>query len=195
MQTLISRSTIAATTALACVLALGGATSAFAGVTGCSASGGKQEGGAVVGAVLGGLIGNKIGGHNATGETVAGVALGAAAGSAIGCEAQKGKQQARYNNDRGDTYSRDGYRLSSDVQSARYNKIGRPFVAEQTVNLRAAPTTNSARVGRLGSGERFQAMAGVRGSDWILVGQNGVGVGYVRRDFVSPLGDRYAGQR
>ena len=144
--------------------------------------------------MLGGLIGNKIGGRKATGETVAGVALGAAAGSAIGCEAQKGKQ-ARYDGDRNGTYSRNGYRLSSYVRSARYNRIGEPFVAERTVNLRAAPTTNSARVGRLASGERFQAMAEVRGSDWILVGQNGTGVGYVRRDFVSPINNRYAGQR
>ena len=194
MRTRISKSTIAATTAVACVFALGSATSAFAGVTGCSSPGGKQEGGAVVGAVLGGLIGNKIGGRNATGETVAGVALGAAAGSAIGCEAQKGKQ-ARYDGDRNGTYSRNGYRLSSYVRSARYNRIGQPFVAERTVNLRTAPTTNSARVGRLASGERFQAMAEVRGSDWILVGQNGTGVGYVRRDFVSPINNRYAGQR
>jgi hypothetical protein len=187
MRTLISKNTIAATTALACVFAMGSATSAFAGVTGCSASGSTQEGGAVVGAVLGGLIGNKIGGRNAAGETVAGVALGAAAGSAIGCEAQKGKQ-ARSGYRNGSTYTHNGYRISSDVQSARYNRIGQPFVAERTVNLRAAPTSASARVGRLGSGERFQAMAGVRGSDWILVGQNGTGIGYVRRDFVSAVG-------
>ena len=35
-------------------------------------------------------------------------------------------------------------------------------------------------------------MAQVRNSDWILVGQGGVGVGYVRGDFVRPIGDRYA---
>lgn len=165
-------------------LTLGGASAANAGVTGCSAPGGKQEAGAVIGAVLGGVVGNKVGGRHATGETVAGAALGAAAGSAIGCEAQKSRAQ------NAGTYTRGGYRLSKSVQAASYNRIGETFVAESGVNLRSAPTTNSARVGRLQAGERFQALAEVRGSDWILVGQNGVGVGYVRGDFVRPAGGR-----
>jgi len=168
-------------------LAVGGATSASAGVTSCSAPGGKQEAGAVIGGLLGGVIGNKVGGRHATGETVAGAALGAAAGSAIGCEAQKNRAQ------NAGTYTRGGYRLSNAISPASYNRIGDTFVAESGVNLRAAPTTNSGRVGRLQAGERFQALAEVRGSDWILVGQNGVGVGYVRGDFVRPAaGHRYA---
>ncbi len=176
---------------LAGALALGGATSASAGVLGCSASGGKQEGGAVVGAIVGGLIGNAVGGRNATGETIGGAAAGAAAGSAIGCEVQKDKAQknAAYGVS---TYKSGGYRLHSQVRPASYSKIGQTFVAQTGVNLRAAPTTNSAKVGRLQNGERFQAMAHVRGSDWILVGQGGVGVGYVRGDFVRPAGARYA---
>jgi len=171
---------------LAGTLALAGASSASAGVTGCSAPGGKQEAGAVIGAVLGGVIGNQVGGRHATGETVAGAAVGAAAGSAIGCEAQKSRAQ------NAGTYTSNGYRLQRDVSSASYKRIGDTFVAESGVNLRAAPTTNSARVGRLQGGERFQALAQVRGSDWILVGQNGVGVGYVRGDFVRPAGRAYA---
>lgn len=171
---------------LAGALALGGATSASAGVTGCSAPGGKQEAGAVIGAVLGGVIGNKVGGRHATGETVAGAALGAAAGSAVGCEAQKNRAK------NAGAYTRNGYRLQGDVSPASYNRIGQTFVAQSGVNLRGAPTTNSAKVGRLQGGQRFQALAQVRGSDWILVGQNGVGVGYVRGDFVRPAGGRYA---
>ena len=174
---------------LAGVLALG-ATSASAGVTSCSASGGKQEGGAVIGAIAGGLLGHAVGGRNATGETVAGAAVGAAAGSAIGCEAQKNRAQRATGSA---TYKHNGYRLSSSIQPASYNRVGRTFVAESGVNLRAAPTTNSGRVGRLQAGEQFQARAEVRGSDWILVGRNGVGVGYVRGDFVRPAGQRYAG--
>lgn len=177
---------------LAGAVALSGATTASAGVTGCSASGGKQEGGAVIGAVVGGLLGNKLGGRNATGETVAGAALGAAAGSAIGCEAQKGREAKQANYGSNGAYSRNGYRLSSNVRAADYDRIAQPFLAERTVNLRSAPTTNSARVGRLQAGERFQAMAQVRDSEWILVGQRGIGVGYVRSDFVRPIGDRYA---
>jgi uncharacterized protein YgiM (DUF1202 family) len=171
---------------LAGALALSGATAANAGVTGCSAPGGKQEAGAVIGALLGGVIGNQVGGRHATGETVAGAAVGAAAGSAIGCEAQKGRAK------NAGAYTRNGYRLQGDIAPASYNKIGQAFVARSGVNLRAAPTTDSGRVGRLQAGQRFQALAQVRGSDWILVGQNGVGVGYVRGDFVRPAGARYA---
>lgn len=172
---------------LAGAIALGASTSASAGVTGCSAPGGKQEVGAVIGGLLGGVIGNKVGGRHATGETIAGAALGAAAGSAIGCEAQKSRAAHV------GTYTRGGYRLYDNVSPASYTRIGETFVAEGAVNLRAAPTTNSGRVGRLQAGQRFQALAQVRGSDWILVGQDGVGVGYVRADFVRPAsGRRYA---
>jgi len=171
---------------LAGALALGGASSANAGVTSCSASGGKQEAGAVIGGLLGGVIGNKVGGRHATGETIAGAAVGAAAGSAIGCEAQKNRAQNT------GTYTKGGYRLRGDISAASYDRIGNTFVAESGVNLRAAPSTNSSRVGRLQAGQRFQALAQVRGSDWILVGQNGVGVGYVRGDFVRPAGRSYA---
>jgi uncharacterized protein YgiM (DUF1202 family) len=175
---------------LAAALGLAGATSASAGVTSCSAAGGKQEGGAVIGALVGGLVGHSVGGRHATGETVAGAALGAAAGSAIGCEAQKDRvERAQY---RPATYTRNGYRLSSQIAPAHFNRVGQTFVAESGVNLRAAPTSDSARVGRLQAGQRFQAMARVRGTDWILVGQGGVGVGYVRGDFVRPAGYRYA---
>lgn len=172
--------------AVAGVLALGVAGSASAGVTGCSAPGGKQEVGAAIGAVVGGVIGNKVGGRHATGETIVGAAAGAAAGSAIGCEMQKDRAKT------GGTYKHGGYRLASNVAPASYSGLGRAFRAEAGVNLRAAPTTGSAKVGRLAAGERFQALAQVRGADWILVGQNGVGVGYVRSDFVRPEGRRYA---
>lgn len=174
--------------ALAAGLALSGVSSATAGVVGCSAPGGKQEGGAVIGALVGGLIGNQVGGRHATGETVVGAAAGAAAGSAIGCEMQKDRVQKQG----AATYKTNGYRLYSNVRPASYDRIGQPFVAQSGVNLRAAPSTNSARVGRLQAGERFQALAAVRGSDWILVGHNGVGVGYVRGDFVRPISSRYA---
>ena len=169
-------------------MTLAGASSASAGVMGCSASGSKQEVGAAVGAGLGGLLGNSVGGRHSGAETVGGAALGAAAGSAVGCEAQKGRDTGS----RSSTYSRGGYRLSSDVAPANYTRIGDTFVAQSGVNLRAVPTTGSSRVGRLQAGERFQALAKVRGTEWILVGQGGVGVGYVRGDFVRPEGHRYA---
>jgi hypothetical protein len=173
--------TFGAAALLAGVIALGTAAPASAGVTGCSAPGGKQEVGAVLGAVVGGVIGNSVGGRHAGAETIVGAGAGAAAGSAIGCEMQKDRARTS-----GGTYTRNGYRLSSDIEPASYNRIGQTFVATSTVNLRAAPAPRSARVGSLRNGERFQAMAAVRGTDWILVGQNGVGVGYVRADLVRP---------
>lgn len=182
----------AAAAVLAGALALGAGSAQAAGINGvtnCSAPGGKQEVGAVLGAVVGGLIGNKVGGRHPTGETVLGAAAGAAAGSAVGCQMQKNTAR-QYG--QGATYTRGGYRLSSYVAPASYSKIGDTFVATRSVNLRAAPTTGSERVGALRPGERFQALAHVRGSDWILVGQGGVGVGYVHEAYVQPDGYRYA---
>lgn len=182
-----TKSTFATAALLAGAMAL--AAPASAGVTGCSAPGGKQEVGAVIGAVAGGLLGNKLGGRHDTAETVIGAGAGAAAGSAVGCEMQKGRAQKQAVGD--GTYTRNGYRLSSDVTSASYSRMGQTYVAGSTVNLRSSPSARSGRVGSLRRGERFQAMASVRGSDWILVGHNGVGVGYVRADLVRPA-TRYA---
>ncbi|HEY8616048.1 SH3 domain-containing protein [Phenylobacterium sp.] len=182
----------AAAAVLAGALAVGVGSAQAAGINGvtnCSANGGKQEAGAAIGAVVGGLIGNKVGGRHPTGETVLGAAAGAAAGSAIGCQMQKNTAREHAY---GSTYTRGGYRLSSSIAPASYSRIGDTFVANRTVNLRSAPTTGSGRVGSLRAGERFQALAQVRGSDWILVGQGGVGVGYVHQAYVQPEGYRYA---
>lgn len=182
----------AAAAVLAGALAIGAAAPAQAqgvsGVTSCAAPGGKQEVGAAIGAVVGGLVGNKVGGRHATGETVLGAAVGAAAGSAIGCQMQHNRQRA-YGSP---TYTSGGYHLSRQVSPASYSRIGDTFVATRNVNVRAAPTTRSARLGSLRAGERFEALAHVRGSDWVLVGQGGVGVGYVHADLVQPEGHRYA---
>lgn len=183
----------AAVVVLAGALLAGGATSAGAqgisGVTSCGAPGGKQEAGALIGALLGGVIGNKVGGSHPGAETALGAVAGAAAGSAIGCQMQHKSQTQAY---APATYTRGGYRLSSAIAPASYSRLGETFVAASSVNLRAAPTTGSARVGSLRRGERFQALAQVRGTDWLLVGQGGVGVGYVHRAFVQPEGYRYA---
>lgn len=183
----------AAAAVLAGAMLAGGATSASAqgisGVTSCAAPGGKQEAGALIGALLGGVIGNKVGGSHPGAETALGAVAGAAAGSAIGCKMQHGAHAQAY---APTTYTRGGYRLSSAIAPASFSRMGQTFVATSSVNLRAAPTTGSARVGSLRPGERFQALAQVRGSDWLLVGQGGVGVGYVHRAFAQPQGYRYA---
>ena len=180
---------------LASTIAMG-ATAAQAqglsGVTSCAAPGGKQETGAFIGALVGGVIGNKVGGRHATAETALGAVAGAAAGSAVGCKMQHDDVQNAYGYGRQSTYTRGGYRLSSDIAPASYSRMNDAFVANRTVNLRAAPTTGSGRVGQLRAGERFQALASVRGADWILVGQGGVGVGYVHGAYVQPANHRYA---
>lgn len=187
----------AAAALIASTLALGAATSAQAqgisGVTSCAAPGGKQEAGALIGALLGGVIGNKVGGKSPGLETVVGAAAGAAAGSAIGCQMQHKSHQDDYGYGYApSTYTKNGYRLSSQIAPASYRRMDDSFVASRTVNLRAAPSTGSAKVGSLRAGQRFQAMAQVRGSDWILVSQDGVGVGYVHRAYAEPANYRYA---
>lgn len=59
------------------------------GVFGCTASGGKQEAGAVIGGVIGGLAGSRISKENRTLGTLLGAALGAGAGAWLGCQMQK----------------------------------------------------------------------------------------------------------
>ena len=163
------------------------------GVTSCGASGVQQERGAILGAIAGGLLGNSISGHNRTTGTLVGAAVGGATGSAVGCQMQHNEQQrVAYTEGYGyRTYRQGGYELYSGVAPASYQRLGQTLVATDTVNLRTAPTQGASRVGQLHRGERFQALAQVRGTDWILVGRGGVGVGYVHGAYARPDGYRY----
>src|SRR3954471_16101832 len=58
------------------------------GLFACEGSGGKQEGGALIGAAAGALLGNKVSKKNKTISTLVGAAAGAAAGGYIGCRMQ-----------------------------------------------------------------------------------------------------------
>jgi Ni/Co efflux regulator RcnB len=114
---------------------MAGAGPAAAGVTGCKASGGKQEAGAVIGAVVGGVLGNRVASHDRGVGTVVGAAGGAAAGSAIGCEMQKKDAQKRAAS--GDGYG--GYEVgdripASYVRDRRY-RLDEPW----KYRLRPAP--------------------------------------------------------
>lgn len=198
----------AATAALAGVLAAGavgaasaqsyGAPTGLEPVVGCDASGGKQVGGALIGALLGAAAGSNLAKNDRGTGTAIGAVAGAAAGSYVGCRMQRADAQhgAVYSASGSSygyqpepaTYVHAGYRLDSSVSPARLSSDGSMFVATDPVNLRGAPTVRSARVGALRPGERFQALARVRGTDWILVGRNGVGVGYVHDAYVRPAG-------
>lgn len=176
----------AAALALSVAAALGAApvtaNAAPNGVTSCAASGQKQEKGAIIGALVGGLIGSKVSSNERGLGTAAGVVAGAAAGSYIGCSAQT--RQAYANG----TYQAGGRTLAQYVQPARFERAGGQFAATTRVNLRAAPTTSARSVGMLQPGERFQALATTNGGRWILVGRNGVGVGYVASAYARPSG-------
>lgn len=181
MRTYNTKTAVAAAAALLGAVAFNAST-AQAGVTTCSASGGKQEAGALVGAALGGLVGNSVSGHNRTTGTVVGAVAGAAAGSAVGCQMQHADPDRDV---RPATYMSGGYRLSSQIEPARFGRARTgPLVVTRNFDMRAAPDFSSRYVGRLKGGERVDAMARVRGTDWVLVGRNGVGMGYVHEDFI-----------
>lgn len=153
-------------TAVAVAAALAACASpAAAGVTGCKASGGKQEAGAVIGAVVGGVLGNRIAGHDRGVGTVVGAAGGAAAGSAIGCEMQKKDAAAR-----GDSPShlRNSYDVGERIPAAyvrdSHNRVSDPW----RYRLQPAP-----------KGYRWVAM----GDDAYLVGTDSGRVRDVARSF------------
>jgi len=84
------RGLIAASIVLAAAAAAPGA--ANAGIFGCDAGGGKQEGGAVIGAIIGGVIGGQMADDNRGLGTAIGAGVGAAIGSSIGCKMQEEDQ-------------------------------------------------------------------------------------------------------
>jgi hypothetical protein len=196
----------AAVATLTGALAIGAATTANAqqyraptggglgSIVSCDAPGNKQVGGALIGALLGGVAGSNLAKNDRGTGTAIGAVLGGATGSYVGCKMQRDSvgQSAYGPQYRPATYVHSGYRLSGDLAPARFERDGGAFVATSTLNLRAAPTTRSARVGSLRAGQTFESLARVRGTEWILVGQNGVGVGYVHGAYVEPAGYRVA---
>lgn len=186
----------------------------------CDAAGGKQEGGAVIGGLVGGAVGNRVAKGDRGLGTVVGAALGAAAGSYVGCRMQKSDQRkaeraaqdaldrnrnAAWTNPEtgasgdvrmvstssGEPVSLSGLRLASGVELAEgYDSAGGRYQARSVANLRGSPSTSAPIVGKLRSGEVVDALARVRGSDWLLAGRDGVGVGYVANSVVRPTAPR-----
>ena len=158
------------------------ANAAQSGPFACAASGQKQEKGALIGALLGGLLGSQVSKNERAAGAVVGAGLGAAVGSYAGCNKQVKEAYAA------GTYRTGGRTLAGYVQPARFERAGGQYAATTRVNLRAAPTTRARAVGMLQPGERFQAMATANGGRWVLVGKNGVGIGYVSSRYVMPTG-------
>lgn len=167
--------------AAATALSLAAAPQANAGVVGCKASGSKQEVGAVLGGLLGGLAGNKIAGKGDRGTgTAIGAVIGAGAGSAVGCNMQKSEAAKEV----GGIYKSGGYRYAQTVRAAPLVETKGKYVTRSTVNLRADASTYGQRLGAVQSGTTFQALGRTGDGKWILVGQDGVGVGYVSSAYV-----------
>ena len=164
---------IAPTTASAMSQKLGG-------VIGCNASGGKQEVGAVIGGLLGAVAGNKLAKNDRGTGTAIGAVVGAGAGSYAGCQMQK----TRAADNAGGVYSSNGIRVSNAVDASPMTKIKGKYVARSNLNLRAAASTRGQAVGSVRAGEVFQALGRTGDGKWILVGQDGVGVGYVSSAYV-----------
>jgi surface antigen len=92
----------------------------------------------------------------------------------------------------------DGYGQPIRLQSVSFARGVQPqrnwegggtwWFAPNTVNLRGAPSTKSAIVGKLAGGQDFQVLAKVAGANWLLVGQNGYATGYVSASVVRPRG-------
>ena len=193
-------------------------TGPLASIFGCSAPGAKQEGGAVLGAVLGGLIGNQVAKNERELGTVLGAALGAAAGSWIGCRMQSTDQARAQSAmqaalDQGQTQSWSNpqtgasgrvnivsssygppiaganLRYGHGVQAlATYEQTSSQYVVNSQANLRAAPSLNSAKLGKLAAGESFDALGKVPNQPWILAGRYGQALGYVSESLVRPSG-------
>ncbi|MDP1738470.1 MAG: glycine zipper domain-containing protein [Caulobacter sp.] len=174
------------TTAAIAVIAMAALPGAAnAGVFGCDAAGGKQEGGAVIGAIIGGVIGNQVAKGERGAGTVVGAGIGAAIGSSIGCKMQEEDQRraevalnealatgrpARWRNPNSGAYGE--IRVLPAANSGSW-------YAPNTVNVRATPSTRGRVVGRMAGGETFDGTS--YNSGWLRVDGGYVSKSVVRR--------------
>jgi surface antigen len=195
------------------------------GLFACEGSGGKQEGGALIGAAAGALLGNKVSKKNKTIGALVGAAAGAAAGGYIGCrmqstDANMAEQATKkaletgvaqtWSNSRTGNSGRisvvsssygppvDGrsIRYASGVQSLpSYEAAGGAYVASSTANLRGGPSTKTKVVGKVSAGESFDALGVVPTGGWVLVGRGGYAVGYAAASLVRSTGQQVASCR
>lgn len=196
-QTKLARGAAAALAGLALTAGVSAPASAQgigSGVVNCDAPGNKQIAGALIGALAGGALGSNLAKNDRGTGTAIGAVAGAATGSYVGCRMQRSDngRQAGYGYQQR-TYRHGGYQLNGGLAPASFARDGDIYRATTTINVRSGPTTGSARVGQLRAGQDFEALARVRNSPWILVGEGGVGVGYVHEAYVVPAsGGHYA---
>lgn len=174
---------IAITAAIAAAALIGLPGAANAGVFGCDASGGKQEGGAVIGAIIGGVVGNKIAKGERGAGTVVGAGIGAAIGSSIGCRMQE-EDQRRAEAALDEALATGRPTSWRNPSSGAYGDIrvlpaadSGYWYAPNTVNVRATPSTRGRVVGQIAAGESFGGLSYSTG--WLKVDG-----GYVSRSVV-----------
>jgi surface antigen len=195
------------------------------GLFACEGSGGKQEGGALIGAAAGALLGNKVSKKNKTLGTLVGAAAGAAAGGYIGCRMQStdaalaeqatkkaletGVAQTWSNSRTGNSgriaVVSSSYGPPIDGRSLRYAPgvqslpsfaaAGSAYVVNSSANLRAGPSTKAKVVGKLAAGESFDALGVAPTGGWILAGRNGEAIGYAAASLARPMGAQVASCR
>jgi surface antigen len=82
-----------------------------------------------------------------------------------------------------------GLHLANGVEPASgYVGAAGRYQARNTANLRGSPSATAPIVGKLGAGDSVDALARVQGTNWLLAGRDGVGVGYVSDTVVRPIG-------
>lgn len=187
--------------------------SATPGLFGCAAPGSKQVIGAGAGGLAGGLLGNRIAKGNRTIGTVVGGAVGAAAGSWIGCKlqindqrkAQRALTQAATEG-RAQNWSSSDTGMSGSatpLTTGQLSKLNFPqgilpvsiyddrsgiYTANWRINLRSAPSLESAVVGSVAPGEQVEVVAGAKDMPWLLVANRGTARGYVSEPLLARSG-------
>lgn len=189
--------------------ALGGV---LGGVLGSQVSKNERGLGAVIGAAAGAALGSYIGCRMQTSdqqrayaatqsalqygrnETWTNPQTGASGSIAVvdsyGQQGSSGYAQSSSYAQSGQAISLAGLRVASNVQLQTQLETppANRYTARSTANLRAGPSTSTAIVGQLRSGDQVDGLARVRGQSWLLVGRNGTGIGYVSESVVTPIG-------
>jgi surface antigen len=95
----------------------------------------------------------------------------------------------------GQPVSLGGLRFANGVEPASsYEAASGRYTAPKAANIRGTPSTSGKVVGKLSAGQSFDALARVSGTQWLLAGRDGKGIGYVSDTVVRAAGGaQYAG--
>ncbi|HJD44237.1 MAG TPA: SH3 domain-containing protein [Candidatus Paenalcaligenes intestinipullorum] len=202
-------------TALATLLAASLGLSGCVTTDGGGGWGNKQTLGTAIGAVGGALLGGQIGGGSGKAvAAILGALAGGALGNWIGGNLDQKDQeslarstQQALETGRTTTWASDHSGATATVrpvstrtvekqaQVKRAPTVAQPknlavinqsYEAKTSANLRAAPSTNAAKVGGLAAGQSFTAQ-GRTDNNWIAVSRKGVTIGYVHAPLVAPV--------